>query len=217
MWDNGWREIAAIDQALADGAIDQQGWHDAMAGLLREPYLNASTPWGQSGKGGNAEDWVEGRRYVIDAVDRDGTFLDVGCANGYLMECVAIWTADKGLAVQPHGVDIVPEFVALARKRLPGWADRIHHGNALTWNPPQRYDFVRTGLEYVPANRREEFVRRLFTDLGNRLVIGPYTVDAGDEQIEKDLESWGFELAGRTEFPHRKPGGARKLLWLDQS
>ncbi|QUQ63342.1 class I SAM-dependent methyltransferase [Kutzneria sp. CA-103260] len=217
MWDNGWREIAAVDEALADGVIGQQEWHEAMADLLRQPYLNASTPWGQSGKGGTARDWVTARRVVVEAIGGDGTFLDVGCANGYLMECVAIWTAEQGLDVEPHGVDIVPEFVALTRKRLPGWADRIHHGNALTWNPPQRYDFVRTGLEYVPANRREAFVKRLLNDVGDRLVIGPYTVDVGDEQTERALKGWGIEIAGRVELPHENPSGTRKLLWVDQS
>lgn len=134
-----------------------------------------------------------------------------------MMECVAVWTSGKGLDVQPHGVDIVPEFVALARKRRPGWADRIHLGNALTWTPPRRYDFVRAGLEHVPANRRRDFVTRLLKDVGDRLVIGPYTVDAGDETVERDLENWGFELAGRVQVPHEDPGGVRKLLWLDQS
>jgi hypothetical protein len=216
MWDNGWREIAAIDSALADGVIDQQGWHEAMAGLLREPYLNARTPWQQSGKGGTEADWVKARQFLVNAVDRDGAFLDVGCANGYLMECVAIWTQERGLDVEPHGVDIMPEFVALARKRLPGWASRIHEGNALTWNTTRRYDFVRTGLEYVPANRRRDFVTRLLDEVGDRLIIGPYTVDVGDEQTEHDLKSWGFELAGRVERPHENSRGVRKVLWVDQ-
>jgi 2-polyprenyl-3-methyl-5-hydroxy-6-metoxy-1,4-benzoquinol methylase len=56
---------------------------------------------------------VQSRKFVLDTVDRDGAFLDVGCANGYLMECIPGWAAEKGLAVEPHGVDIVPEFVAL--------------------------------------------------------------------------------------------------------
>ena len=216
MWDMEWREIAAIDAALADGVIDQQGWHEAMAELLREPYLSARTPWEQSGKAGSEDDWVRTRKVVVEAIDRDGTFLDVGCANGYLMECVAIWAQEKGLDVQPHGVDIVPEFVALARRRLPGWASRIHEGNALTWTPPQRYDFVRTGLEYVPADRRRDFVTRLLREVADRLVIGPYTVDVGDDGTEKELAAWGFELAGRIETPHENPGGVRKLLWVDQ-
>lgn len=217
MWDLGWRDIEAVDRALAEGAIDQQGWHEAMANLLREPYLNAATPWEQSGKSGSAEGWVRARGFVVEAVDHDGTFLDVGCANGYLMECVRTWAAAKGLDVEPHGLDIVPEFVELARKRLPGWADRIHHGNALTWPPPQRYDYVRTGLEYVPANRREAFVRRLLDDVGDRLIIGPYTVDVGDHETETELAGWGFELAGKVETPHENPRGVRKLLWVDQS
>ena len=50
-------------------------------------------------------------------------------------------------------LDIAPELADLARRRLPKWMDRIYVGNVLYWNPPKRFDFVRTGLEYVPERR----------------------------------------------------------------
>ena len=56
--------------------------------LLQSAYLRADTPWGQSGNGGTVADWERSRRPVAEAIERDGTFLDVGCANGFLMECV---------------------------------------------------------------------------------------------------------------------------------
>jgi len=89
---------------------------------------------------------------------RSGTFLDVGCANELLMESTARWSRAKGLEIEPYGLDISPELAAVARSRLPEWAERIFVGNALGWAPPFRFDVVRTGLEYVPPSRRRKLV-----------------------------------------------------------
>jgi hypothetical protein len=151
--DNAWREVDAIDERLARGAIDEDGWHREMAALVVPKYLAAATPWGQSGKSGSDEDWERSRRLLTDALDRPGSFLDVGCASGYLMECVARWT---GGAIEPYGLDIAPELADLARSRLPRWADRIWCANALGCWPPRRFTYIRTGLEYVPAARGQQ-------------------------------------------------------------
>src|ERR671914_252804 len=86
--ERGWREVAAIDEALERGQIDEKGWHAAVAEIVVPAYLGAGTPWEQSGKSGDLASWERGRRPVMAAVDRDGTFLDVGCANGFLLEHV---------------------------------------------------------------------------------------------------------------------------------
>jgi hypothetical protein len=135
----------------------------------------------------------------VDALDRDGTFLDCGCANGYLMECV-------------------PEFVELARRRLPQWADRIWVGNAASWLPPLRFDAVRIGLEYVPEHRRAELVAHLLRKVvaaGGRLIVGPFTEEVEQRTTEDDLAGWGHVIAGRSELPHRDPRVVRRLVWVD--
>ena len=60
------------------------------------------------------------------------------------MESVAAWCAERGLAIEPYGVDISPALAELARRRLPQWADRIWVGNAVNWRPPgaMRFDYV---------------------------------------------------------------------------
>ena len=70
-------------------------------------------------------DWERARRFIFAAVNRDGTFLDVGCANGHLMECAVTWLAEAGVSIEPYGLEILPDVAALARQRLPHWADRI--------------------------------------------------------------------------------------------
>jgi SAM-dependent methyltransferase len=80
--------------------------------------------------------------------------------------------------IEPYGLDFAPALAELARRRLPQWADRIFVGaDALTWEPPTRFDFVRTELVYVPAERRPRLVERLLADVvapGGRLILSGY-------------------------------------------
>lgn len=210
--DNGWREIAEIDRRLAAGEIDEAGWHVAMAELIVPAYLAADTPWGQSGKTGSADDFDRSRDLIADAIDHDGSFLDVGCASGWLMERLPHWTKHD---VEPHGLDIAPELADLARSRLPHWTDRIHVGNALQWRPDRRFTYVRTGLEYVPQARRGEFVRHLLT-YADRVIVGVFNEQAHERPTEDELRGHGFEIAGRTERAHsKKPGMCYRAVWID--
>jgi hypothetical protein len=209
--DGGWREIAAIDAALERGEIDEEGWHRAMAELVVPAYLAAETAWGQSGKSGDEALWEEARSHIADAIDRDGAFLDVGCASGFLMECIVRWSPHR---VEPYGLEIAPELAALARSRLPQWSDRIFVGNALAWDPPRRFEFVRTGLDYVPPARRPDLVAHLL-GFCDRLVIGSFNEEIEERALEKAVESWGYPIAGRSEVEHRDPRIMRRVFWVD--
>jgi GrpB-like predicted nucleotidyltransferase (UPF0157 family) len=203
----GWREVAALDAAYAAGDLDDAGWHRGLSDLL-VPAYTATTADVRRGSGhtGTAEDWEWSRGIVADAIDRSGTFLDVGCANGLLMESVVRWTARRGLAIEPYGLDIAPELAAIARERLPQWAARIFVGNALGWRPPHRFDLVRTGLEYVPPPRRRELVAWLLEHVvapGGRLLVGKYNEEIERPEIERQLVAWGFAIAARHERAHR--------------
>lgn len=210
--DNSWRELAEIDAKLEAGEIDERGWHEANAAIVVPAYLGADTPWGQSGKSGTAEDWEWSRSHVADAIDHDGSFLDVGCASGYLMECLPRWTAFE---VEPYGLEISSELAGLARRRLPQWAARVFVGNALDWEPPQEFTYIRAGLEYVPATRRSELVTRLLATC-ERLIVGVFNEYESERTIESMLESWGVEVAGRSVRPNRRKQGMEyRVLWID--
>jgi 2-polyprenyl-3-methyl-5-hydroxy-6-metoxy-1,4-benzoquinol methylase len=111
-----------------------------------EKYLSGTNPRQQSGFGRDERDWERFRRLIVAPVDTSGSFLDIGCANGLLMESVAIWALENGHVLEPYGLDISEKLVALARRRLPHWQDRFFVGNALLWTPPMRFDFVRTEM-----------------------------------------------------------------------
>lgn len=147
----------------------------------------------------------------------------MGCANGHLMECVERWARRRGFAIEAHGLDIAPELAALARTRLPRWAERIHVGDVSTWAPDRRFDFVRTGLEYVPERRRRELVERLLGAVvapGGRLVIGTVNEERSEERAhpwQEDLVAgWGFRIAGHSERPHFKDARLLyRVFWID--
>ena len=155
----------------------KQDFYDLMRATLEPRYADGATPWQQSGFSGPEERWVALRRPVADAIDRTGSFCDVGCANGYLAECVARWTAERGLSVELHGLDLSPRLVALARERLP-LADFIV-ANARTHVPPRCYDFVRTELVYVPAADEAAYLTHLF-DRSSRSPIGTRVSSSSD-------------------------------------
>ena len=107
----------------------------------------------------------------------------------------------------------------LARSRLTDWAHRIYKGNVMTWSPPQRFDFVRTGLEYVPYRRRRDLVHRLLDDLvanNGRLIVGTYPGESTEpDSLEEEISSWGFDLVGRTSRSHRDDRLCYRVLWID--
>jgi hypothetical protein len=134
----GDERAAAIVEAAdsARRALDEAGWYRDSQRLLETSYLRDGTPRGGSGFGGTADAWRAHRGHLCQAVDRDGSFLDVGCANGHLLESMVAWCSERGVQLEPYGVDLSAGLVAEARRRLPRWADRIWVGNALDWTAP---------------------------------------------------------------------------------
>ena len=217
--EGAWREIAAIDAAFERGEIDTDGWHRAMMDLIVPAYLAAENPRAQSGHGGDEKRWEQARRPIVRAIDRSGTFLDVGCASGLLMESVRTWAAQDGFDIEPCGLDISPELAQLARDRLPYWSDRILVGNAADWTADRRFDFVRTCVSYVPKPHRPELTRHLLHNVAapdGRLIIGVYNEEVERRYREEEVASWGFRIAGHHEVPHPDDNRlVRRVFWID--
>ena len=207
--EGAWRDLAAIDAAHDRGELDDEGWHRAMAQLIVPAYLGAETPEGGSGSSRDAPGWERARSLLADAVAPGQAFLDIGCANGHLMESMWRWAG-----VEPYGLEISARLAELARARLPQWADRIWVGNAIEWEPPRRFDVARTGLDYVPRARRRELVEHLLS-YSDRVVVGVFNEEREAHRVEENVASWGFEIAGRTERLHPHPRLAYRAFWLD--
>jgi hypothetical protein len=196
-------------RAVRDGAHslthqpDEEYYADNVR-LLEPAYLRGTTPQEGSGFGGDAARWRARREMIVHGIDRDGTFLDVGCANGLLMESVREWAAERGYQIEPYGVDLAPGLVALARSRLPHWADRIETGNAIDYRPAdgRRFTFVHLLLDAVPVARRTDLLHHALDTLvepGGRLLVSHYQGDGGtDLTAAEHVRALGFPVAGES-------------------
>jgi SAM-dependent methyltransferase len=218
-----WPLLDRLNRALEAGEIDEARWYREIDAAIVPAYLAGDNPRAQSGSDGDIADWTYKRGLIAEAIDRDGSFLDVGCASGYLMETLTAWCRERGHVITPYGLDIAPALADLARQRLPLWADNIFVGNAIDWVPPRRFDFVRTGLEYVPPRRQPDLVVRLLQEVvavGGRLIIGVFSEErdasrAGPSEEER-VTAWGFSVTGRAERPHlRDHRLVYRAFWLD--
>lgn len=219
--EGAWKSVDLIDRALAAGEIDEAEWYRRNQALIVPAYLAADNPRAQSGHSGDAARWVEARGDLACGIDRAGTFLDVGCANGHLMETAVAWAAARGFALEPYGLDLSPELVELARRRLPDWQDRLFVGNALDWVAAdgRRFDFVHVmQLDYVPPPRRAALVEHLLTRVcasGGRLILGPTNERREEAAAEAQVAGLGWPIAGRAERPHADPRVMRRVFWVD--
>ena len=167
-----------------------------------EAYLIHNDPIVQSGFGGGSERWRSEREPILNAVHQSGTLLDVGCANGYLLESLVTWGAERRLKIEPYGVDCSPNLIELARRRLPHWADRFFIGNAWEWLPPRRFDYVYSLYDNVPEGFLAKYAQRLLTYYavtGGIVIIGAYgsrTKSQPAFDVAGFLEDAGFRVAG---------------------
>jgi 2-polyprenyl-3-methyl-5-hydroxy-6-metoxy-1,4-benzoquinol methylase len=172
---------------------------------VSEFYLaDPSNPYQQSGRSSGSERWVETRKCYLQTIHRSGDFMDVGCANGLLLETLMAWAAEAGFTLLPHGLDFVAELVALARERFPNNRDSFAVLNAFDWIPSRQYDFVRTSLEYVPRSDWSELVRRHYAAVcpGGRLIVSHYR-NADDPYVDPGsvVQAAGYSVAGRITAP----------------
>ena len=173
-----------------DSIRSLEEWFSSLRMTLEEAYLKHEEPWKQSGFSGPEDRWVSLRKLVADCIDKPGSFLDIGCANGYLLECCLKWTGERDIEIEPFGLDISEKLIELAKERLPQYADNLFIGNALTWFPPRRFDYVRTELVYVPAEyekRYIEFLLKNHLNPGGRLLIANYGEGLTQQEIEKGI------------------------------
>jgi len=178
----------------------------AEPGEFDRAYLATDDPRAQSGFHGSADRWEAARRGIAEAIDRDGTFLDVGCANGLLMESVVAWSRFR---VEPYGIDFAPGLVELAQERF---GDRVWLADAQTWQPPFRFDFAHIRLEYFEPSMLR-FARRVIvsSDGSFRRPESPKA-----EPVPDRLRELGLEPAG--ELYHRDDQHLVELsvAWVDQ-
>jgi hypothetical protein len=69
---------------------------------VAEFYLaDPHNPYQQSGRSSGADRWEQTRRPFVQAIHRSGDFMDIGCANGLLLESLILWAGREGFALRP--------------------------------------------------------------------------------------------------------------------
>jgi SAM-dependent methyltransferase len=171
------------------------------ARALEDAYLESDDPLVRSGFHGGRERWVAERSPLVDGINKDGDFLDVGCANGLLAEDVVTWARENGHEIVPHGVDLGARLVDLARERLPEHAANFVVADAWTWKPDRRWTFVYSLLDLSPEELWCEWLRRLhrWVEPGGRLIIGSYGSRSRDEppvDVGRVMDDCGLSVSG---------------------
>ncbi len=177
---------------------------------LEAAYLAHDDPIRQSGFGGGARRWRAEREPILHAIASDSSvcseipcdLLDIGCANGYLLECLMEWARVCGPVLTPWGLDFNPRLIAAAKTRLPRFADHFFVANAWDWHPPRHFRCVYTLHDCVPPDLLAPYVRRLLQRVvapGGRLIVGAYGSNSKSEparDVAAALAASDFTLAG---------------------
>ena len=186
---------------------------------LEDAYLQSDDPIRQSGFGGGSDRWRAERGPILEAVTSDGDLLDIGCAVGYLAECLVEWGAERGVRLTPHGIDVGERLIAEAKRRLPWYADNFHVANGWDWRPRRRFRYVYTLSDCVPLEMLQEYVGLLLdrlVEVGGRLIVGSYgsrSRRALPLALGDVLASYGYVVAGQAS------GGDPPLTafaWIDR-
>jgi hypothetical protein len=204
--------------------LDQRTWNERTRALLEDAYLRATTGPGGAGCSRDVKGWEHVRRPLAEAFDRSGTWLDVGCANGYLLETLPAWLIERGITVETFGLELIPTVADLARSRLPHLAERIYTGDVTEWEPPRRWMFVTVLTDAVPPSGLRSLVRRLldrFVEPGGRLIVSSYgsasrcepAQPVGDELVEL-----GFTVSGSSQADWLGSGVVvTRSAWIDNA
>jgi SAM-dependent methyltransferase len=108
----------------------------------------------------------------------------------------------RQLALEPHGLDVSSEVIALARQRFPGLEDHFYVANAWRFEPPRQFDFVYSLYDNVPLDYLTEYIRQLLENVvaaGGRLIVGAYGSRTRHEpafEVGEFMDRAGFTVAG---------------------
>lgn len=105
--------------------------------------------------------------------------------------------------LRPHGIDFVPELLALARERLFNHGGSFGVANAFYWTPSRQFDFVRTNREYVQPDDWPAFIARQYSAVmeGGRLIVCHYRDPEDAVDVAALLSALGYDVCDHAEAP----------------
>jgi SAM-dependent methyltransferase len=148
------------------------------AELLRDENVLADLIAGSAGSLMDFARWDHNRRFISSAIHRDGSILDIGCANGFLLKCLQQW-CDHQLI--PYGIDVNANKITDATILFAEYAQNFATlsvdclGDITKHGLPAQFDFVYCSISFDPT------IYKKTLDLvapGGRLIFGFYGKNA---------------------------------------
>ena len=140
------------------------------------------------------EYWIQNRQPIVQAICQAGRFLDIGCANGFLLVCLMRW---NDFQITPYGIDIDEHSIEAARVLLPEYPNHFvqvpleHFFVPSNFGFPEDFDYVYwcvwDGLDFHEP-LCQTFAENAFgaARAGGRVILGFYDTD--HECVKRQLE-----------------------------
>lgn len=170
--------------------------------------------------GANFAIWQAQRRLIAEALPQPGTLLDIGCANGLLLQCLLEWSPHR---IVPYGIDPDQGRLEQAQTLLPEYASHFapislgQMDQLLALGLPHQFDFVYWNV-WDDFNFDHDLARPYLDGAlkatRKRLLLGFYGPSL--EAIEKKIDWLEGKLglaAGQTE----NTTDCVKVVWWDQA
>ena len=77
---------------------------------------------------------------------------------------------------------------------------------------------LKARYDHVPPDRRAAYLAHLLCHVvapGGRLIIGVHNEERDRDTVAAEVSGYGHRIAGRASRPHRHPGIAYKVIWID--
>lgn len=163
--------------------------------------------------------WERSRRFIAGAINKDGSILDYGSANGFLLRCLQEWSPHK---IKVYGIDTDKVAIKRARKLFPSEESHFITLEEIRDNPqfPRSFDFVFWNV-WDNYNFEEEGQEELLKSLlgainkGGRLILGFYRENKDDsKKVIERIEQLGYEFSSTEENPS---GSNEVIAWFDKT
>jgi SAM-dependent methyltransferase len=166
------------------------------------------------------EAWRNKREFIAKAIEKDGSVLDIGCANGFLLRSLQEWT---GKDLDPYGIDPLVKNITESRKLFPDIANHFvnaplaHLPNLSAEFLPEAFDCVYWNVwtqETLKDEKGIEGLKELWrrTKPGGRLILGFYDTPELNQQKVEAIKSNGYQISGTLQNPE----GQESLVWIEK-
>ncbi len=211
-----------MNDRLAEGRKLPEPYLESIR-ILESAYLAHNDPIRQSGFSGGPDRWRTERSPLLEALDGDGEFLDLGCANGFLLESVVGWARDSGLTLIPYGVDLNPLLIQEAIRRFPDAAHHFWVANAWRWLPPKRFRWIYAIWDLVPPEMVPTLARHLLVNAlrdDGAVIFGAYGSKSDvipPMDIAGVLRAGDLPISGESSGGELPSGGpVTKFAWINR-